>query len=176
LESSTREDQVLDVLGQATPAARQDLAALALDLLNARDVERETEAHVLDKFGALVEPNPRAIKRLVIAYGIERSVRTLEGSVVPRDTLVLWTILNTRWPGLGDYLTERPEAVEDLEAGVVPPETPPELQPLFRSDAVKEVVEFSQGGPLTKEDVAECSGVRLDLPRRPRSSRHETAS
>jgi hypothetical protein len=78
-------------------------APLAVDLLNTPEVERATEEHVLDKFGVVLEPNPRAIKRLVIAYGIERSVRTLEGNVVPRDTLVLWTILNTgglTWLGL----------------------------------------------------------------------------
>ena len=168
---------MLEVLEQAAPETRQALAPLALDLLNAEHVERQTEAHVLDKFGTLLEPNPRAIKRLVIAYGIERSVRTLEGSVVPRDTLVLWTILSTRWPGLGEYLTDRPEAVDCLEKGAVPSDVPPELEPLFKSEAVKEVVNFQSGGPLTKELVAECSGVRLEQPRRPRSpAPHETAS
>ena len=169
LERSTREEQVLEVLERAAPDTRQALAPLALDRLNAPEVERETEAHVLDKFGALLEPNPRAIKRLIIAYGIDRSVRTLEGSVVPRDTLVLWTILSTRWPGLGEYLTDRPEAIEFLETGEFPPDAPPELKPLFTSDAVKEVVEFTPGGPLTKELVAECSGLSLEQPRRPRS-------
>ena len=177
MEASTREDQVLEVLEEAAPEAREALAPLALDRLNTEEVRRETQEHVLDKFAPLLEPNPRAIKRSIFAYGIDRAVRTLEGSVVPRDTLFLWTILSTRWPGLGEYLTERPGAIACVRKGQAPIGAPPELEPLFRSQAVKDVVSFSPGGPLTKRLVAECSGVRLELPRRPRSSApHETVS
>jgi hypothetical protein len=166
LRNTSDESQVLDVMTHAAPAAREALAPLAVDRLNAREIEREVEEHVLDKFGSLLEPNPRAIKRLVIAYGIERTIRTLEGNVVPRDTLVLWTILSTRWPGLGEYLTERPEAIEDLRQRQAPPEAPPELAPLFSADAVAEVVDFATGGPLTKERIAKAAGINLDQPRR----------
>jgi hypothetical protein len=67
-------------------------------------------------------------------------------------------------------------AIECLEKGKTPSDAPPELKPLFTSAAVKEVVKFTSGGPLTKELVAECSGLSLEQPRRPRSlAPHETA-
>ena len=171
LGRATREDEVLDVMKRATPEARQALAPLAVERLNADRVERETEEHVLDKFGELLEPNPRAIKRVVIAYGIERSVRTLEGSLVSRDTLMLWTILNTRWPGLGEYLAERPDAIDALGDRSVPKDVPPELAPLFQADAVSQVVRFSPGGPLTKALVADAAGISLGEPRRAQPAR-----
>jgi hypothetical protein len=166
IEHAPREDDVLAVMGRLPPEVREAVAPLAVDVLNAPRVERETEAHVLDKFAVLLEPNPRAIKRVVIAYGIERSVRTLEGSTVARDTLMLWTILNTRWPGLGEYLTERPEAIDCLHSRSAPSGTPSELAPLFEAKAVEEVVNFPAGGPLTKELVADAAGISLAEPRR----------
>jgi KAP family P-loop domain len=174
LGRATSEDEVLGVMKRASPEARQALAPLAVERLNAERVERETEEHVLDKFGELLEPNPRAIKRVVIAYGIERSVRTLEGSLVSRDTLMLWIILNTRWPGLGEYLAERPDAIDALGDGSVPKDVPPELAPLFQADAVSEVVRFSPGGPLTKALVADAAGISLEEPRRAHPARPVT--
>ena len=162
------EDQLLKAYGEAPEEVRPALAPLVVERLNDESVERQTEEHVLDKFGELLEPNPRAIKRVVIAYGIERSVRTLEGNLVSRDTLVLWTILNTRWPGLGEFLADHPEAVDNLRDGGDPPaDVPPELVPLFKADAVSKVVKFPAGGPLNADLVAAAAGISHEQPRRP---------
>jgi acylphosphatase len=171
LRTSAKETDTLDALGAAPPEVRQILAPLAVERLNAAEIERETKEHVLEKFAPLLEPNPRAIKRLIVAYGIERSVRTLEDNLVPRDTLVLWTILRTRWPGLGEYLTEQPEAIKLIGTRRrLPPGTPPELEALFHSPAVDYVASFPEGGPLTPELVADCVGLKLDQPRRSHST------
>jgi KAP family P-loop domain len=80
--------------------------------------------HTLTPLAQLLEPNPRAMKRLVNAYGVERAVQILEGHSAelehPRERLALWTILKSRWPLLSDYLAENPDALEDLKAGRVP--------------------------------------------------------
>lgn len=163
LREATREEQVLKVMDEAPAAIRESLAPLAVERLNAPAVERQTEKHVLDKFGELLEPNPRAIKRVVIAYGLERSVRTLEGNFVPRDTLVLWTILNARWPGLGDFLADHPRAVDELRTGgELPVDVPPELVPLFKAEAVLHVLNFPSGGPLDAKLVAAAAGISLE--------------
>jgi len=80
--------------------------------------------HTLTPLAPLLEPNPRAMKRLVNAYGVERAVQILEGHPAalehPRERLALWTILRSRWPLLSDYLSEYPDALDDLKAGRVP--------------------------------------------------------
>jgi KAP family P-loop domain/Putative peptidoglycan binding domain len=74
--------------------------------------------HYLSRFAHLLEPNPRAIKRLLNAYRPAYAVEILEGRASPdhhaKDQFVLWLILTLRWPLLADYLGERPQAADEL--------------------------------------------------------------
>lgn len=81
-------------------------------------VERLTNVRVetstllfLEPFASLLESNPRAMKRLLNAYSIQRDIAILSGTDVLADTslrkrLVLWTILRMRWPSLEPYLIQ----------------------------------------------------------------------
>jgi peptidoglycan hydrolase-like protein with peptidoglycan-binding domain len=104
--------------------------------------------HTLTPLAPLLEPNPRAMKRLVNAYGVERAVQILEGRSAefqhPRERLALWTILKSRWPLLSDYLSEHPNALDDLKASHVPEAVVadgdrPYLRRLFEDPAAQRV-------------------------------------
>lgn len=156
------EPEVMDRLETSSDAPRLEQRLrreAAVRRLAAPELQRQTE-HTLSKFATLLEPNPRAMKRLVNAYGVERAVQILEGNSSdidrPREKLALWTILRSRWPLLAEFLSDHPNLIEQLKQGVVPAEAEedtqrPYLAHLFRAPEVKRVVD---GEPL--------DGVALD--------------
>jgi len=104
--------------------------------------------HTLTPLAPLLEPNPRAMKRLVNAYGVERAVQILEGHPAqlehPRERLALWTILKSRWPLLADYLSGHPQTLDDLKRNHIPAEVledsaRPYLRALFADSAAQRV-------------------------------------
>ena len=77
--------------------------------------ERELETErMLEKFTFLLEPNPRAIKRLLNTFVIYRAIAILKGMDLDFDKLALWTIISMRWPVLSDYLSIHPEDIENI--------------------------------------------------------------
>jgi hypothetical protein len=133
----------------------------AVRRLGAPELIRHTE-HTLSRFAGLLEPNPRAMKRLVNTYGVERAVQILEGHSRelshPREKLALWAILKSRWPLLAEHLSEHVELIEPLKANTVPPEVENDeqrtyLPRLFRDAEVQRVVrgEGLAGIELDKE-------------------------
>jgi tetratricopeptide (TPR) repeat protein len=106
-------------------------------------------AHSLEPFKDLLDPNPRAMKRLINAYGIARGSETLRGHNLERDPIAeqrtaLWTILNLRWPKLGDHLVKYPEHVEAIGNGKPPSKVAADLRPLFDDP---DVVAVLRGAP-----------------------------
>jgi hypothetical protein len=138
----------LDNHAASSPEVQRMARAAAVRQLGTPALQRHTE-HTLIRFAPLLESNPRAMKRLVNAYGVERALQIIGGHSTAleyaRERLALWTILKSRWPLLADYLVDRPEAVEPLRTGVLPPDVSldtdrPYLVKLFASDEVKRVV------------------------------------
>ena len=156
-EHAASEEEIfaaLDRLEQGSAAERRAARTVAVRCLASPDLQLATE-HTLAQFARLLEPNPRAMKRLVNAYGVERALQILGGHAMqlerPRERLALWTILKSRWPLLADYLEEEPDAVEQLALGEVPEAvaadtTRPYLASLFRDDEVQRVVSGSVVG------------------------------
>jgi hypothetical protein len=75
---------------------------------------RERE-HFLSGYAHLVESNPRAMKRLLNAYGFRRGFEIQALRRSDPDALVRWTILENRWPILADYLEGRSGAHVEAE-------------------------------------------------------------
>lgn len=148
----------------ATPAeqlARREAAAIQL----ASPAVVEEVHHALEPFAPLLDSNPRAMKRLVNAYGMARGIETLggenlEGGAAAQQTTALWTILGLRWPRLADYLCANPAAVGAI--GQAPPEgAPAELTPLFVDSDVVAVVRGEGKGievSLDEPAVRRCGG------------------
>ena len=142
---------VLDRLSRGSPAERRAARAVAVRKLSTPELVQATE-HTLSRFAPLLEPNPRAMKRLVNAYGVERALQIIGGHSTaldyPRERLALWTILKSRWPLLADFLADEPDTIEQLKKGEVPPEVAaaaarPYLAALFADDEVHRVVSGS---------------------------------
>lgn len=147
LDSSTSEDEVVAVLDSAPLEARAALAPQAVEQLSEPGVAAHTE-HVLQTYADLLDPNPRSMKRFLLAYSINRAVRTVEGSAVNRDPLARWTILTLRWPELAERLRRDPELIEDDRYGL-----PQELQEMLDDGSVHDVA-----GPLTPESIRASMG------------------
>jgi hypothetical protein len=72
------------------------------------------EKHTLSAFAPLLEPNPRAMKRLVNAYSINSALSILGRLDISPNDLALWTILSMRWPELAELLEESPHDIEKI--------------------------------------------------------------
>src|SRR5262249_16060641 len=92
------------------PIRSQARRQAAVSQLATRGAERST-VYFLQRFIHLLEPNPRAMKRLLNTYAVRRDLALISGVVplqdlVRREQLALWTIISLRWPELEDHLIE----------------------------------------------------------------------
>jgi hypothetical protein len=126
----------------------------------------ESTAYFLKEFAPLLEPNPRAMKRLLNAYALHRDMAILGGIDVlddlqKRKRLVLWTIVCLRWPLLEEILSENVDYA-DVIHGLQPPETLPKtMRRLLTRESVKEVFGGGNlGVQLDKTAIIEFAGLR----------------
>lgn len=160
-KDATSEGEVLRRLTRApgdTPEQQMARAEAAAVALSTPDAEREYE-RALTPFAQLLDPNPRAMKRLVNAYGMARSVevlnfKNLSVNRAAQQRRALWTILNLRWPLLGTWFSEHPAHIELVGKEQLPQIIPNELRPLFTDPEVVSVVKGQTDGVETELDTA----------------------
>ena len=123
---------------------------------------QHAQEHALVPFAPLLESNPRAMKRLVNAYGIQRSMQLLGEGTTRSDRFAqqetaLWTILSMRWPVLGEHLAANSDDVELI--GDPPPDgaVPQDLRPLFTDE---DVIAVARGQADGVEAYLTAAGVR----------------
>lgn len=120
----------------------------------------ERTEHTLMPFAEFLKPNPRAMKRLVNAYSVNRAIAILSHIDVERDQLVLWTILSLRWPLLAEYLEKNPDAVGNIIKQSIA-NIPKNLQDLVKD---KDVLSVLKGGPtrvvLDSNVIKQCAFLR----------------
>ncbi len=150
--------------GGSPPADRAQREALAQRLADPEVLE-EIENR-LAPFAGLMEPNPRAMKRLVNAYRIELRRLLTEGrrvgaAAVTPEQIALWTIVSLRWPLLADQLALRPE----LLAGASDEALRPSMRELLASADVQAVV---TGDGVSARLTAHAVRTLVGLQRRPR--------
>lgn len=151
--------QTVDREPGKTPAeiqARRE--AVAIEMVSER--AQRDHVHTLAPFRALLgrDPNPRAMKRLVNAYGITRGAEILAGRNLTADhqkeqETALWTILEMRWPRLASYLAKHPEDVGAIGAGGSLSDVPKDLRPLFGDREVVDLVQGKAAGVDAKLDA-----------------------
>ena len=136
----------------------------AVRRLNAPELEQETDM-LLDEFAPLVENNPRSMKRLMNAYGIERDRLLREGYLltkVERKQLVLLTILRLRWPLLADHLRAWPRDARYCDGSLEVAEEYPFAE-LFRDSDVRRLFDGSKVDVrLEVDQLEQFPGRRLD--------------
>ena len=114
--------------------------------------------HSLQKYIELLEPNPRAMKRLANAYSANLALKYLSEVEIERHQLVLWTILSSRWPHLADKLIESPETVNDLVDGKFA-NLSKDWKKLIGddNDEIKQAVKgLADSFPLTADTIEKC--------------------
>jgi KAP family P-loop domain/TIR domain len=135
---------------------RARLEAAAIQLASPK-LERAVE-HVLHPFRPLLDPNPRAMKRLVNAYGLARGIellrrQSLGGEKPAQQRTALWTILNLRWPRLAEYLAVHPDSAAGFgSASARPDGLVDDLRPLLSDPAVVAVMLGQAEGVEAKLD------------------------
>ena len=120
----------------ADPSREYAMRAAAARRITSPEAQREAE-HRLRDYARLLEPNPRAMKRLVNAYGLHQATHVLEGRTIAADALARWTIVELRWPVLAEHLAADPVAVAHFAAVDAAPEP---LRALLAHEQVRRVV------------------------------------
>lgn len=158
----------IDAVRQTDPVQEQAVRAAAAKQITSVEALEETE-HRLQGFADLLESNPRAMKRFVNAVGLQQAARFIADSSVSQDALARWTLLESRWPLLAEFVAANPTSVVHLAAATMPADiqVPEDLRPLFGSAAVKAVVggEAGRSGSLDETVVRRIAGV--DPPSQP---------
>jgi KAP family P-loop domain len=172
------EDDIRGALREepSDPIHKQARRVAAVRRLAEADLEITTE-HTIKNFAHLTEPNPRALKRLLIAYRLERALRILESHEATTldhasDKLILWTIVRLRWPLLADYLARYPDRIASIRAEQAPPDLEDTaLGALFSDPEVKKVAVGDGTAAGLDQEAIRSLGGRGDtrLPARPPS-------
>lgn len=145
------------------PAYQRALRIVAAKRMLTPEVQQHTE-HVLTAYAHLLEPNPRAMKRLVNAFGLQQAVNWLSERDVPEHPLILWTILQLRWPLLADHLTRHPDQIEFAGTGRLPEDLDEEVRALLGSRQVLPVIRgegVADGQPLNAAQIRRIVGDEL---------------
>jgi hypothetical protein len=143
--------------GATAVEQRARLEAAAIQLASPK-LEQAAE-HVLHPFRPLLDANPRAMKRLVNAYGLARGIEllsrhTLGGDKQAQHRTALWTILSLRWPRLAEYLASHPDAAKSFGyREQAPQDVPAAFAPLFNHPQIEAVVFGRADGVAAKLDA-----------------------
>lgn len=128
---------------------------------------QETAEHRLKDFAELLEQNPRAMKRLVNAFGINQAALLLERKRVDPGALVRWTILEMRWPLFAEAIAREPERLSDILAGedLNVDGLAPATRALAKSAEVRRLVgvlpSLKAPGQLTEQDIRDIVGEEV---------------
>jgi len=126
-------------------ADRDEVLQAAVRRLNAPEVEAAQLEQLLRQFAPLLEGNPRSMKRLMNAYGIERDRLVRDGHLLTkteRRQLVLLTILRLRWPLFAEHLRRHPNDVRFFDGASAPGNHP--YVALFRDTAVRRLFDGTE--------------------------------
>lgn len=106
---------------------------------------REIE-HKLMPFVDLIEPNPRAMKRLINDIGTAKALSILYNQRVEQEQLVLWSILKQQHPTLCDYFWQNPEKISPPQTGIEA------FDNLLKSNEMKHFFGYTLAGHSIKLD------------------------
>lgn len=160
LSYSSSDEEIMEAYRAATPEAQARNAHRVVERLVSAEVV-ETREHTLQKFGPLLDSNPRSLKRFTNTYGVLRSVRTLEGSDVGSDMLAFWLVLQTRWPILTEHLEANLNSLGDGSEVFQFDVLPESFKPLTEDPELHYVLRHApEGVKLTPDAIRACCGAQ----------------
>lgn len=137
LKGKTRhEDMQREIDNSKDAMQRETLRAAAAKQITSPEAIKAAE-HRLQHLAPLLEANPRSMKRLVNAYGLNHARAFLEGRKVAVEALARWTIIELRWPILANYLSENWSDIAD--GSLTPPQFPERIRTLLTDSDVRDV-------------------------------------
>jgi hypothetical protein len=110
----------------------------------------------------MIEPNPRAAKRFIMAYNIAFASRLLEPESISAETLALWTLIVVRWPALAEWIRE-----ELPDGSLEPIDVEHHPSKLLATPQVQHVMASKNGGPLDRDMFLRCCGYPVPATRTP---------
>lgn len=110
-ETAIHHEEIQAAIDSAPEDQRPALRAQAVARLASEAADKQVE-HRLLRWVGYIEPNPRGMKRLVNAIGMVQARSLLEGRSVDFDTIVLWTILELRWPRAAAAIAADPGLID----------------------------------------------------------------
>jgi hypothetical protein len=167
MDSAGTEGDVVHFVNSSREKSFQEQRAIreeAVIRLATPEIVERTE-HTLMPFAEYLKPNPRAMKRFVNAYSVNRAIATLTHIDVEREQLALWTILSLRWPLLAEYLENNPDTVRNIitqsTANIFQDLKDKNLEDLVKD---KDVISVLKGGPsgaaINSNVVRQCAFLR----------------
>ncbi len=152
IEGKTRQEDIQDQIDKTREGTveRETLLAAAAKATTSAEAVRAVE-HRLQPFATLLEANPRAMKRLVNAYGLNQARAYLEDRKVPVEALARWTIIELRWPLLADYIARSWPEIDLVNPG---PSVEAPFGEMLKSHALVNVIGVEGvEGRLTRENL-----------------------
>ncbi|MFC1476273.1 P-loop NTPase fold protein, partial [Candidatus Zixiibacteriota bacterium] len=155
METAETEQEIQQRVEESRGTDREQFVRQAAVVKKAERKFEERTKHVLSPFLDLMTPNPRAMKRLINAFGMNDTTSILAGLDLPTEQLALWTILDLQWPVLAVYLEKNPEIVEHIgaEKAALPQDIPAELRGLFLDEDVRRVIKGDAEGVSAELDA-----------------------
>jgi len=122
---------------------KQVLRELAIEKSATKELT-ETTKYFLREFTHLLEQNPRAVKRFINTYNINKTLaytvdESLIDTIEKKKQFALWTIVSIRWPLLAEMLEQEPAKVEEIKIGKKN-EKVDKWSPFINNQLVKNVV------------------------------------
>ena len=130
---------------------------IALDMaLEVMDEDKQDLKHLLENHFALVDSNPRSIKRLANEFTINRNILTAEGRSFDQIKLFRWIIIQNKYPAFADWLIKNQDKYSNTN------DWPENLQPLLKIGHWRELMyDEDDGGKdeLTSNDIANFANL-----------------
>jgi len=142
-ETSTNRQKIKlaeNVLG--SDEAKQRVKENVIGSISIKEEERMIE-HKLQNFVNLIEPNPRAMKRLINDISTTKAVNYLYNTDINEDLLILWTILKQQHPSLAAYFLDNPEKADEMKASNELKTTSEEFDKLLKKNDVKQLFGYN---------------------------------
>ncbi|WP_310498561.1 P-loop NTPase fold protein [Sandarakinorhabdus sp.] len=111
----------------APEADKPALRAAAVRALATPAADRAAQ-HRLMAFADMIEPNPRAMKRLVNAVGLNQAQAIIEGREADFDLIARWTLFALRWPRAAGAVSGNPALIASADHAAI---TSARTDPLF---------------------------------------------
>jgi hypothetical protein len=130
------------------------------EIVRSISIEKEEKdiEHKLMAFVDLIEPNPRAMKRLINDIGTAKMLSILYDQHVEQEQLILWTILKQQHPALAAFLWEEPERMDTILSATT---NIKEYDDLLKKEDVKRLFEYPLKDPTVKLDTAFLEKMRF---------------